>query len=262
MKYGAMNFPIKPVLDELEKIHDLGFDYFELSLDPPCAHYADINRQQAELMRALDTHDMEVVCHLPTFVYTADLCPDIRKISLTEMTRSIQTAARIGAKKVVLHPSIISGLGPLVLDEALFFSFHSLELLVNEADRLGVCICFENMYPRYHAFFDPDQFAKVFDKYPQLKLTLDTGHANMGDPKGSRLLEFIEKYPDRIGHVHISDNKGKYDEHLKVGDGTVDFTRFVQALKSTGYDDTITLEIFSPDTAELLDSRDQIAALL
>jgi len=37
MKYGAMNFPVKPVLEEIQKISDLGFDYVELALDPPCA---------------------------------------------------------------------------------------------------------------------------------------------------------------------------------------------------------------------------------
>jgi len=39
MKYGAMNFPVKPVLEEIQRISDLGFDYVELALDPPCAHW-------------------------------------------------------------------------------------------------------------------------------------------------------------------------------------------------------------------------------
>ena len=34
MRYGAMNFPIKPVLKELEAFAHLGFDYLELTLDP------------------------------------------------------------------------------------------------------------------------------------------------------------------------------------------------------------------------------------
>ena len=32
MMYGAMNFPIKPILDEIEEIAALGFDYLEFSL--------------------------------------------------------------------------------------------------------------------------------------------------------------------------------------------------------------------------------------
>ena len=33
MRYGAMNFPIKPVLKEIKALAGMGFDYVELSLD-------------------------------------------------------------------------------------------------------------------------------------------------------------------------------------------------------------------------------------
>jgi hypothetical protein len=32
MKYGAMNFPIKPLLKEIEEIGEMGFDYVELTM--------------------------------------------------------------------------------------------------------------------------------------------------------------------------------------------------------------------------------------
>ena len=35
MRYGAMNFPVRPVLQELKEIANLGFDYVELVMDPP-----------------------------------------------------------------------------------------------------------------------------------------------------------------------------------------------------------------------------------
>ena len=34
MLYGAMNFPVRPVLEELDSIAELKFDYFELTMDP------------------------------------------------------------------------------------------------------------------------------------------------------------------------------------------------------------------------------------
>jgi sugar phosphate isomerase/epimerase len=262
MKYGAMNFPIKPVLDELKKIFDLGFDYFELTLDPPCAHYSDIDKIEKKLTHALDQYSMEVVCHLPTFVYTADLAPGIRKASLKEMIHSLQTAARINAKKAVLHPSFISGLGPFVLNTATEYAYESLCIIVKEAQSLGLSLCFENMYPKYHSFFKPDHFSHIFKEFPEIKLTLDTGHANIDDPERSRLFKFIQQFPDRIGHVHVSDNKGKQDDHLKVGNGNINFKKFIKLIKKAGYNDTITLEIFSSDTDDLLKSRERIAALL
>ncbi|MCP3876622.1 MAG: sugar phosphate isomerase/epimerase [Desulfobacteraceae bacterium] len=262
MKFGAMNFPIKPTLDELKKISDLGFDYFELSLDPPCAHYSNILEIENELVQALKLYSMEVVCHLPTFVYTADLSPDIRKTSLKEMLNALNAAAKIGARKAVLHPSFTSGLGPLVMDMAKAYAFESLYTIIKQADDLGIELCFENMYPRYHSFFDPDHFAQVFNEFSNLKMTLDTGHANIDDPGKKRLYEFIQRFPDRITHVHISDNRGRADEHLKVGQGNINFKKFIKLLKTSGYNDTMTFEIFSPDTDDLLESCKKIASLL
>jgi len=37
MLYGAMNFPVRSILQELETISRLGFDYLELTMDPPKA---------------------------------------------------------------------------------------------------------------------------------------------------------------------------------------------------------------------------------
>jgi len=41
MLYGAMNFPVRPILKELEAISELKFDYLELTMDPrnPAKNY-------------------------------------------------------------------------------------------------------------------------------------------------------------------------------------------------------------------------------
>lgn len=262
MKYGAMNFPIKPLFDELEKIAGLGFDYLELTIDPPCAHYSEVEKIKKPLLDILARKGMDVVCHLPTFVYTADLSPDIRRASVREMLCALEAASRINAQKAVLHPSFISGLGPFVMETANKYADESLSIILEKAGRLNIQLCFENMFPKYHNSFSPDHFSTLFKKYPRLKMTLDTGHANIDDPKQTRLFEFIRLFPDRIGHIHISDNNGKKDEHLKVGKGNIDFVKFTEHIKSSGYDDTMTFEIFSPDPDDLVESREIISSRL
>jgi sugar phosphate isomerase/epimerase len=76
MKYGAMNFPIKPVADELADIAALGFDYLELSMDPPRAHYSTIRQQMSSILSTLASQSMNIISHLPTFVSTpsSNLC--------------------------------------------------------------------------------------------------------------------------------------------------------------------------------------------
>ena len=262
MRFGAMNFPVRPVLEEVRKISHLGFDYLELAMDPPCAHYSDLDRMAGDLIRALESDNLGLVCHLPTFVYTADLTPGIRKVSLDEMICSLETAARLKAEKVVLHPSIISGLGAFVMEETIRYADESLSAITSRAVEMGLTLCLENMFPRYGILYDPEQFETVFNQFPDLLMTLDTGHAHIGDPEGNRLFDFMAHFGDRIGHIHISDNQGQRDEHLGVGRGTIDFERFSRELKALGYNQTITLEIFSQDTEDLIESRERIIDLL
>lgn len=261
MKYGAASFPIKPVCDEINRVADLGFDYFELSMDPPEGHWARIRDQEKQILSSLKTAGLAVVCHLPCFVYTPDLSPNIRNASLAEMRDSLDAAAGIGAHKAVLHPGYITGMGVFVPDTAKKYAADSLAAIVEHAAGLKIELCFENMFPGYHAFFEPDEFDAVFKAFPGLKLTLDTGHANIGDPDQTKTGTFVKRFAGRIGHVHVSDNFGKKDDHLAVGKGNIDFTSFVAALKQTGYDDTLTLEVFSADLDDLVRSRERMEFL-
>jgi sugar phosphate isomerase/epimerase len=261
MQYGAMNFPVLPVVSEIEAFAELGFDYLELALDPPKAHYSEVRRQKDEILASLRRHRMGLICHLPTFVYTADLTESIRRASLHEMLESLETAAQLGVAKAVVHPGLINGLAPYVLQTARGFAMESLAAIVARGERLGICLCLENMFSKYQSFVEPDDFMEVFGIFPGLKMTLDTGHAHIHDPSGRRLLTFIERFGHRLGHIHVSDNHGQSDEHLALGDGSIKFSKVVKALQNTGYDDTITLEVFCENRRKLMESRRQLAAL-
>lgn len=262
MLYGAMNFPVRPVLQELQAIAELGFDYLELTMDPPQAHYTTIGEQRDLLRKSLDERAMGLVCHLPTFLYTADLTESLRQASVKEMLSSLEVAASLQPLKVVLHPSYLVGLGVFVVDRVREYGLTSLRTIVEKADRLGLCLCLENMFPRSNLFVEPSDFAEVLRIFPTLKLTLDTGHANIGAKGDKRNLDFLESLSARIAHVHASDNFGKEDNHLPIGAGTVDFQKIVKGLINIGYDQTVTFEIFSRDRDYLRISRDKFAGMI
>ena len=96
------------------------------------------------------------------------------------------------------------------------------------------------------------------ERVPLLRFHLDSGHAKL-----ERSYDRWDEYLDRLGakllHVHLSENDGTADQHLPLGAvprGTTDWPQHVKTLKATGYDGTITLEVFSPHTEYLLLSRD------
>jgi sugar phosphate isomerase/epimerase len=217
---------------------------------------------EKELTAALARLRLDIVCHLPTFVYTADLCPAIRTASLNEMIHSLETAAGLGAKKAILHPAMISGLGPFVMETARTLALESLSIISDKAASLDITLCLENMFPRYLSCFEPKHFQDIFRDFPLLKMCLDTGHANIDDPGQKRLFRFLRKFPDKISHIHMSDNHGKKDNHLGVGQGTIDFKKLVKQMADDGFDGTITFEVFSETPRDLIQSRDTIASLV
>jgi sugar phosphate isomerase/epimerase len=261
MHYGAMNFPVLPVLEEIDLVAAMGFDYLELAMDAPMAHHGIIAANRTAIVHALQANGLGLICHMPTFVSTADLTESIRLASVTEMRRSLEVAFDLGAAKIVLHPSMAAGLGAFVGDRIKAYAHDFLAEMVEAAQQMRLTICLENMFPRYMLGVQPADLEEIFTSFPSLKLTLDTGHAHIDDRGEGRMLQLVEQFGSRIAHLHFSDNHGRRDEHLAVGRGTVDFTGLVRRLQAIGYDDTITLEVFEPDRQLLIDSRDRIRAM-
>jgi len=257
MKYGGMNFPIKPLLREIEEIGEMGFDYVELTMDPPEATPQKLLGQKRTIIKTLQRYHMGMMGHLPTFIWTADLYESLRNASLQENFTALEAAAELGIEKVVLHPGLITGLGKFLLDQAKGYAMESLEAILKKALNLNITLCIENMFPQAHFLCQPHEFKSVFENFPEIRLTLDIGHANLGSGK-NRSLEFIRLHGDRMGHVHANDNFGKEDSHLPIGAGIIDFEKILKELKESQYDETITLEVFSKDRDYLKISKEKI----
>lgn len=260
MKYGAMNFPIKPLLKEIEEMGELGFDYLELTMDPPESTPYKILTQKRSILESLQRYRMGVMGHLPTFVWTSDLYESLRKASLQENFEALKAAAELGIEKVVLHPGVITGLGRFLPDKAKKYAMESLAAILKMSVNLNITLCVENMFPQAHFFFQPEEFQSIFESFPEIRLTLDIGHANLGGGK-NKSIEFIHLHGYRIGHIHANDNFGKEDSHLPIGAGMIDFEKIIKKLKEIQYDETITLEVFSRDRDYLRLSKEKIKRL-
>lgn len=262
MRFGAMNYPILPVLEEIETFGALGFDYLELAMDPPEAHHDILRAQSAAIRQSLARHRMGLVCHLPTFISTADLTTSLRQASRHELLTSIEVAVQLGARRAVLHPSYISGMGRNVPALSERYARESLDAAVNCAARVNIDLCLENLFLHLTPFGTMEDWDTIFAQYPRLGLTLDVGHAHIGPDGMARVLTYIHRFKSRLRHLHVSDNLGQRDDHLPIGKGRIDFPAVVAALRQIGYQKGITLEIFSEDRDDLVRSRDRLAALL
>ncbi|MCP4815021.1 MAG: sugar phosphate isomerase/epimerase, partial [Planctomycetaceae bacterium] len=68
---------------------------------------------------------------------------------------------------------------------------------------------------------------------PRLGLTLDIGHLFcMGELP---IVDFIQRWQDRILNVHIEDMRAGIHEHLMFGEGQIHFPPILQSLMEIGY---------------------------
>lgn len=54
--------------------------------------------------------------------------------------------------------------------------------------------------------------------------------------------EWLKSVSSRLFHLHLHDNHGRADEHLPVGDGTIDFNPLQKHLRKMPVAPSITLE--------------------
>jgi len=252
-----MNFPIKPLLKEIKEIGEMGFDYVEVTMDPPEATPQKILAQKRPIRELLHRYGMGITGHLPTFVWTSDLYESLRRVSIQETLDALEAGSELGIEKVVLHPGYITGLGKFLLDRAKGYGMESIGTILKKATGLRMTLCIENMFPQAHFLSNPYEFQEVFRSFPEIRLALDIGHANLGGGK-NKSSEFIHQYGYRIGHVHANDNFGKEDNHLPIGAGIIDFEKILRELNKAQYDETLTLEVFSKDREYLKISKEKI----
>jgi sugar phosphate isomerase/epimerase len=127
-----------------------------------------------------------------------------------------------------------------VRKEVLGFKIDVLRRILERAAGSGITVCLENLSET------DAHLASVFDALPQLRLTLDVGHAALLSTRNNSYA-FMRTFPERIRHLHLHDNRGGVsvadDLHLPPGEGVIDFAGILRKLRRIPYRGTITLEL-------------------
>lgn len=219
------------------------------------------NDYEKSIERFLKYPDFEISCHLPYGVKTNPATYQNLDRTLQRYYDAIDFASKYNVKNLTLHPGHLDGI--LTHEESLALSISSVIKICNYAKKYGMNICLENMV-------NPDELCLTLQEMidfhkrancDNLKLTLDCGHYHASNqtlevPKD--LTKYVEAFKDKIGHLHLHDNNGTKDQHLKLGEGTLDFKTYFNALKKTNYDGLFSSEVLFNDYSELLATAKKI----
>ena len=254
MLIGTMNHPARDVIEEIEWMAEIGMEFIDLTLEPPVAASWRVNPEA--IRKALEKHRMPVVGHTAYYLPMASAFEEVRCACVSELRRCLEAFSVIGAKWMNLHADRHAPMhNRQFYIEQNIRTFHD---LLPDSRRLGVGLMIENLPGDYNS---APQLGELLGPVPELGLHLDIGHANLQVPHNTTE-EILDAWGSRLRHVHLHDNKGGHaDLHLPLGAGDVDVRWAIRALKKCGYDDTITLEVFTPDKHYLKYSCEVLRAM-
>ena len=210
----------------------LGYPFAEITLKVP----EEVEAQKEELLRLKNDYGLYFLAHYPNEDNPFD--PQVlRDVFLPRMHRLLDLSESLGIPKGTIHFWIDRRWAPPDLIP------RKIELLADMtvyAKARGVVLCIENLSER------ADSFAPAFEAVPDLRMTLDIGHAQLLS-RTNTAFGFIEGHFDRITHLHVHDNHGGTsvhdDLHLPLGSGCVDYPQIFRALRLKGYQATVTMEL-------------------
>lgn len=238
------------VIPHLSLMHRYGIRNLELRGFPPRINYQDqdyLRRLKDELSRL----DISISSyHLPFHDnYLSDPNEEGRQKALQCILDSTEAADFLGAECLVIHPGgrYRNKKEKLVCQEQSRKSIAEIYAVTRE---LGLPLALENMLPpRVGQEFDW-LLEAIADLDPYVcGICFDSSHANLcaGEPA-----QYIEHLGSRIINVHFSDNHGLKDEHLFPFLGEINWESLLRALKRTGYNRPLTLEIHQCDALEVM----------
>jgi len=257
MKLGIMNDPWLKIEEEILFAAENGFDFIDLTLEPPRANPETLNLDT--IRRLIKERRLGIVGHTAFYLPFDSLYPELRKTSAAIILNALESFTKLNCKKITVHfntslPSFILKRATMEMLADLWSRF--LEEILPEFERRGVKLMLENC----PFFQDINLMKTIFSRFDTIRFHLDIAHANIG-PGGNKTREMLHALGNRLIHVHMSDNFGQDDLHLPIGAGNIEWRDSIDALKRLPYDYTITLEIFSKERDYLIASRDKIRQL-
>jgi sugar phosphate isomerase/epimerase len=174
----------------------------------------------------------------------------LRQAAIESAVDTFEAFATLGAQWVNVHIAFTSALFPN--EQWREWNRESFAALAERAVPYGLRVMVE--HPS-RASLGVSDIKAILEADERLGFHLDVGHANVG---GDKLEGLLKALGSRMAHIHLSDNRGKSDDHRALGDGFINWPRAIGLIRQTGYDSTITVEVQSSDRDYVLLSAQKL----
>lgn len=160
--------------------------------------------------------------------------------------RAIRSAAKIGIKVMVLHPSCgyrehFAGARDKYIEQIV----REVKRINDVCRTLGVVLAVENMTLKGMCHC-PEEMILLLNEIPDVMVCFDTNHCMYFHPE-----EYLDKLiaagmRGRIANVHISDYDFDTEKHRLPGDGKINWQAVLSKLEELDYNGVFMYEVSSP----------------
>lgn len=218
--------------EDVKALHDLGLQFAEI----PITNLEKISALKDTYKDLSKRTGLYYLCHGPREGDPNDT-EKLENVYFKKLLRVLNIMPDLDMRLLTIH----LWMDPrFVKQKAISYKVDFLSRFLNHGRGMGIEICLENLSETASHLSD------IFKVLPHLNLTLDIGHAQLLSSQNTSY-GFVERFPERIKHVHIHDNRGgdspEDDLHLPIGEGIVDFEGIFGELERMGYCSTCTLEL-------------------
>lgn len=151
--------------------------------------------------------------------------------------RAFEAAGYLRPRTIVLHAGYSEKRFKGDVELWLSQSLKTWPPFVSAAKGLGMVIAVEHIFEKTP---HPLKALMTTVNSPFFGVCVDSGHLNVF--AGGAMEEWMRVLGPFIAEAHIHDNDGASDDHLPVGDGSIDFPLFFRLLKAHARDPVLTIE--------------------
>ncbi|MFQ5427590.1 MAG: sugar phosphate isomerase/epimerase family protein [Thermodesulfobacteriota bacterium] len=220
-----VHIPYPMLAERLQEALDLGLNP-EVYIDG-----ADLEAMDRGFLRRageeFKARGLRITQHGPYInVDPASLQEEARSKAVQKYRKAFTAARLLGARVIVLHACYSDNRFSGDVSRWVESSMKTWPEFVEMAGDIDLTIAAENIFER-----EPGPLKQLVEEInsPSFRLCIDSGHLNIFS--GVSFEAWFKALGPYIAELHLHDNNGEADEHLPLGDGTIDFAEYFRLLR-------------------------------
>jgi D-psicose/D-tagatose/L-ribulose 3-epimerase len=233
----------------IRKTREIGFDCIDIFADP-----LEIDIRERRLIKDTCLENGLPVISLPCVALgLGDFNYAVRRFHVDRAKRYLEFCYELEAKNLLLV------LGDYIWQQEVIpphdqwnWATESVRELGEFASALKLEIAIELEPFHYSLIKDLVEMERFLDDVglPAVQANIDISHLALTSTPADQ----VKNLRDRIAHVHISDCDGKKHGDLPPGRGVVEFIPYLEAIRDTGFDGAVSIELeYSPDPDRIVE---------